>query len=123
MQSAIDSLATTKIWFYNSTSINWTTVYYHAWVVGGSDITNYNEAPAATQEGSTRWWNIELPYDTSEDQIGVIFKNASFGDGWRTNNLYFDTKTLLYVEGYDGGYGNNAYTEITYFKDASLSLY
>jgi hypothetical protein len=101
--SALDSLSTTRIWFFNEQ--NWTTVYYHLWLTNGVDpdtpLTDYNAASTATRDGTSKWWYVDVPYDTSVSEIGIIFKNAFSGDGWKTSDWFINTQGYVYIVGND----------------------
>lgn len=114
--SAESSLETTRIWFYNEQ--NWETVYYHMWYSSGFEdpdipVTDYNDPPTATQDGTSQWYYIDIDVNTSITELGVIFKNAQVGDGWKTDDIFINTQTHVYVVANDVS-GGNLDTYLTY---------
>lgn len=107
--TAETGLETTRIWFYNEQ--NWTTVYYHIWYISGVEdvdipVTDYDDPPTAIQDGSTQWYYIDLDVNTSVTELGIIFKDAQVGDGWRTDDISISTHTHVYVVSADVAEGN-----------------
>ena len=64
----------TTIYYYNSEG--WTDVY--AYVIDSVFVEKMSQwfGDAMTQESDTNWWYIEVPFDTSVDDIAVIFNDG-----------------------------------------------
>ena len=78
----------TKVWFYNSNS--WDAV--NAYVFGTSNSKDLGAWPgtAATREGESDWWYVEVP---AEPQFTIIFN----GSGAQTGDIVIGDKSNVYV--------------------------
>ncbi len=105
LAEAAVSEESTKIYFYNSEE--WTTVkaYIHG---DAGEVFGGWPGTAATQEGETNWWYIEVPLDTATVPINVIFN----GDGAQSGGAYInDTANVYVTTAADGKYTAKVYAE------------
>jgi hypothetical protein len=108
-QLVIDSLlASTTLYFYNSQG--WSEV--HAYVFGdaGELLGSWEESQAATQDTEDLgWWLIDVPVDTVNTPIYIIFHNNN--NGSQTQNYFIDNATNIYLVPSGGKYTDKASAE------------
>jgi len=112
-----------KVYFYNSEG--WTDINGYNWSDGAKSET-FNEilgawpGTAATQDGDSDWWYVEVPVDFTEDYIAptdtedakgfnIIFNGA--GDGVQTGDILLDTLDDVYITVNDEKFDNKADAE------------
>ncbi|MDY0011046.1 MAG: starch-binding protein [Candidatus Izemoplasmatales bacterium] len=107
--SALDSLSTTRIWFFNEQ--NWTTVKVH-YFGDGVTATSWPGIDMI-QDGTTKWWYYDLNYDTSIIPVTVVIHNNS---GWQTYDTTINTQGYIYIVGNDVP-GDKLDVYVTYIRN------
>jgi hypothetical protein len=108
-QMVIDSLlSSTTLYFYNS--VGWSEV--HAYVFGdaGELLGSWEESQAAREDTEDLgWWLIDVPVDTLNTPIYIIFHNNN--NGMQTQNYFIDNATNIYLVPSGGKYADKASAE------------
>lgn len=84
---------TTTLWFYNSDG--WADVYAYAWLDNSTELIGAWPGTQATQDGSTDWWSIDVPVDTSVTDINIKFNNNN--NGLETPDIVIDNNVNVYM--------------------------
>ena len=130
-----------KVYFYNSEG--WTDINGYNWSDGAKSDT-FNEVldawpgTAATQDGDSDWWYVEIPVDFTEDYIAptdtedakgfkMIFNGTLGEDNPQTGNILLENMDDVYItvndEKFDNKADAEASLEVTGASDLFISEY
>ena len=87
---AVSAAPGTKVWFYNSDG--WAAVSAYVYNSNPNDALGAWPGTAATRDGSTNWWSIEVP---AEPSFTIIFNNNDKGK--QSADINIDDTTKLYI--------------------------
>lgn len=88
-EAAVAGPASTTVWFYNSD--NWATVKAYVYGASNGEALGSWGGTAATRDGDTNWWSVEVPADP---EFYIIFNNDS---GAQTQDVPIRNSENVYV--------------------------